>query len=156
MLAGAEARALLRGIGSRFISAFELGNEPEAYSTIGWYTNWRGVSIPGRPPDYGVRAYIADYASVSRGLPAGVALAGPALASTGWLQDAGRFLAANPRVRLLTFHFYPLRRCGIPSRSPIYPTIAHLHAPRWPPPTGWASRCGWMSSTASPARADPA
>ncbi len=139
-VAGVEARALLGGLGTRSVGAFELGNEPEAYATIGWYANAHGVGVPGRPPDYGVRSYIADYAAISRALPAGVPLAGPALASADWLGHAGQFLAANPRVRLLTVHFYPLRRCGTPPGSPAFPTLANLLAPGAArPPAGLAA-----------------
>lgn len=69
-------------------------------------------------------------------LPRAVPLAGPALALTWPLTVAGRFLAANPRVRLFTFHFYPLKRCFNATSSPTYPTLAHLLAPRSaaPPP----------------------
>jgi hypothetical protein len=39
------------------------------------------------------------------------------------------FLAAEPRVRLVTLHRYPLQRCFVPRYSPHYPTVAHLLAP---------------------------
>jgi hypothetical protein len=37
-----------------------------------------------------------------------------------------RYLAANPRVRVVTFHRYPLHRCFTPPGSPTSPTIPHL------------------------------
>jgi hypothetical protein len=131
-LAGGEARALLDGVGRRQILAFELGNEPEIYGEIGWYG-----TVLGRPPSYDFHAYLADYRRISSALPASVPLAGPALALTWPLTVAGRFLSANPRVRVFTFHFYPLKRCYNPRRSPTYPTLAHLLAPRaGRPPAG--------------------
>jgi hypothetical protein len=66
-----------------------------------------------------------------------VPLAGPALALTWPLTIANRFLSANPRVSLFTFHFYPLKRCYNARSSPTYPTLAHLLSPRSAaPPAG--------------------
>jgi hypothetical protein len=136
-LAGTESRALLDGIGRRLIAAFELGNEPEVYGEIGWYAGPRGTSVLGRPRSYGVRSYLRDFRRISAALPPAVPLAGPALALTWPLTVAGRFLTANPRVRLFTFHFYPLKRCFNTTSSPTYPTLAHLLAPRSAaPPAG--------------------
>lgn len=129
-LAGAESRALLDGLGRNPIAAFELGNEPEVYGEIGWYTNSAGVSVLGRRPSYGFRAYIADYRAISSALPRSVPLAGPALALTWSLRTASRFISANPGVRIFTFHFYPLKRCYNPRSSPTYPTLAHLLSAR--------------------------
>jgi hypothetical protein len=123
-LAGAESRALLKGLGRKLIAAFELGNEPEVYGEIGWYANSAGIGVLGRPASYGFRAYLADYRAISSALPQGAPLAGPALALTWPLTIAGRFLSANPRVRLFTFHFYPLKRCYNARSSPTYPTLA--------------------------------
>lgn len=127
-LAAAEARALLRGIGRGAISAFELGNEPEVYGTIGWYTNRSGVGVPGRPADYGISSYLADYAAIGSALPRNVPLAGPAVASSDWQRAVGPFVTTNPRARLVTVHVYPLRRCRTATSSAAYPTIAHLLA----------------------------
>lgn len=135
-LAGAESRALLDGLGRNLIAAFELGNEPEVYGEIGWYKNSAGAGVLGRPPSYGFRAYVSDYRAISTALPATVPLAGPALALTWPLSTADRFLAANPRVQIFTFHFYPLKRCYNAPSSPTYPTLARLLASRAtdPPP----------------------
>jgi hypothetical protein len=128
-VAGTEARALLRGLGRGIVAGFELGNEPEIYGTVGWYTNSAGASVPGRPSDYGFPAFVADYAAISPSLPRGVPLVGPASGAPKWVAGASRFLAANPGVRVLTYHAYPLRRCYTPSSSPTYPTIANLLSP---------------------------
>lgn len=139
-LAGIESRALLNGVGRERIIAFELGNEPEVYGEIGWYNNAAGVPVLGRPPSYGFRSYLPDYRSISSALPPSVPLAGPALARTWPLTVANRFLSANPRVRIFTFHFYPLKRCYNPRSSPTYPTLAHLMAVQSAePPTGTAA-----------------
>lgn len=138
-LAAAQSRALMRGIGDGRIGAFELGNEPEVYDELGWYRNSAGAGVLGRPAGYGVRAYLADFHAVSRALPPDVPVAGPSLALTWPLTIAGRFLRANPRVRLFTFHFYPLKRCFNARTSPTYPTLANLLSPRSAvPPRGTA------------------
>jgi len=139
-LAGGESRALLGGIGRRLIEAFELGNEPEVYGQIGWYARPGGDPVLGRPPSYGFRSYLGDFKRISSVLPRSVPLAGPALALTWPLTVAPRFLSANPRVRLFTLHFYPLKRCFNSTSSPTYPTLAHLLASRSAaPPAGLES-----------------
>jgi hypothetical protein len=139
-LAAAESRAMLSGVGRKQILAFELGNEPEVYGEIGWYADSAGVGVLGRPSRYGFRAFVPDYQYVSSAFPPSVPLAGPALALTWPLTVAHGFLAANPRVRLFTFHFYPLKRCFNPRSSRTYPTLAHLmDLQSGGPPAGTAS-----------------
>jgi hypothetical protein len=125
-IAATEARALLHGIGRSLIAGFELGNEPEVYGALGWYTTPTGVSVPGRPATYGFRAFGRDYAAISSALPRDVPLVGPASGAPAWLAGVNQYLAANPRVRLVTFHRYPLHRCFTPPGSPTFPTIPHL------------------------------
>jgi hypothetical protein len=137
-IAGAEARALERGIGRRYIAGFELGNEPEVYSTLGWYKDSAGVAIQGRRRSYNFRAYVRDYARVSRALPANVPLVGPASGGPRWVRGLSRFLARSPRVGTVTYHRYPLHRCLVGKGSPNTPTIGHLlstHASSWPATT---------------------
>lgn len=128
-IAATEARALLKGLGRRLIVGFELGNEPEAYGTLGWYETPDGLSVPGRPATYGFRSYLRDYAAISSALPRGVPLVGPASGAPAWITGLNRYLAANPRVRLVTFHRYPLHRCFTAPGSPTSPTIPHLLSP---------------------------
>lgn len=136
-LAGAESKALLDGLGPGVIEAFELGNEPEVYGEIPWYANLHHAGVLGRPASYSFRSYLADFGQISAALPSTVPLAGPALALTWPLTDASRFLALNPRVRLFTLHFYPLKRCYNATSSPTYPTLAHLLSARsGGPPAG--------------------
>lgn len=128
-IAGAESRALLRGVGRRYIAGLELGNEPEVYGALGWYQTPRGTPVLGRPPTYDFAAYLRDYARVRGALPRGVPLVGPASGAPQWLSGLGRYLSANPRVKLVTFHRYPLHRCFTARGSPDFPTIANLLAP---------------------------
>ena len=57
-------------------------------------------------------------------------LAGPASGSPSWTAELSRYLAANPRVRIVTFHRYPLHRCFTERGASTYPTIPNLLAPR--------------------------
>ncbi|MDQ6835550.1 MAG: glycosyl hydrolase family 79 C-terminal domain-containing protein [Actinomycetota bacterium] len=128
-IAGTEARVLLAGIGRRYVAGLELGNEPEVYGTLPWYTTPGGVPVPGRPASYGFASFLPDYANVVSALPRHIALVGPASGAGPWLTGLGRYLKANRRVRIATFHRYPLHRCFTPRGSPAYPTIANLLSP---------------------------
>lgn len=130
LVAATEARRLLEGVGRSAVAAFELGNEPEVYGTIGWYNGPDGKPVTGRPATYDFGWFIHDYALVGSALPAGVPLAGPASGAPAFVLGVPRFLAADSRTRLVTYHFYPLRRCYTPSSSPTSPTLAHLLAPQ--------------------------
>ena len=45
------------------------------------------------------------------------------------MADTAEFLAAEPRVKVVTLHRYPLQTCFVPPSSPEYPTVANLLAP---------------------------
>lgn len=111
-LAGAEARALVDGIGREWIGALELGNEPELYSGFAYYQLPDGQAVAGRPHDWSFGDLVQDFASISRSLPRTVTLAGPALGSSAWIPLLGQFLAGNPRLGLVTLHRYPLKHCS--------------------------------------------
>jgi hypothetical protein len=131
-----EAGALLHGLGSygpgshppRLVRALELGNEPDLYPTFPWYHTADGRKVPGRPPSYGMSSLIADWATFGATLPPGL-LAGPSLGAPRWMRQLPQFLAAEPRIRLVTLHRYPLQSCFIPRGSPRYPTVGHLLSP---------------------------
>lgn len=126
IVARAEARAFLKGIGRNLISGFELGNEPEVYGSLAWYTTHARVGVPGRPARYDFRSYLVDYAAIRSALPRKVPLVGPASGAPSWTTVVGRYLAANPRVRIVTFHRYPLHRCFTERGASTYPTIPNL------------------------------
>ncbi len=128
-VAQAEARAFLRGIGRSLIAGLELGNEPEVYRSLDWYTNHAGVGVPGRQARYDFHSYLSDYAAISSVLPRSVPLVGPAFGSRSWTADLSRYVAANPRVRMVTLHRYPLHRCFTDRGESTYPTIPNLLAP---------------------------
>ena len=144
------------GIGRRYLAGLELGNEPEVYGTLGWYGTPAGVGVPGRPASYDFGAYLRDYARVSKALSRGVPLAGPASGAQGWLAGLGRYLSVNPRVRLVTFHRYPLQRCFTPPTSPAFPTISNLLAPAAAtgPATSLATAIGVAHARGIPLRVD--
>jgi hypothetical protein len=109
-IAAAEAQALESNVGRHSIAALEIGNEPELYGSFGWYKSASGVQIPGRPHGYGLPQFIQDFTSFAAAMP-GDPLAGPSSGSPHWLPQLGSFLAAEPRVRVVTIHAYPLKHC---------------------------------------------
>ena len=127
-LASAEAGALLEGIGPGAIRALELGNEPDLYATFPWYRLSDGRHVTGRPPSYDMAGLIEDFTRFAATLPATM-LAGPSLGAPGWTRELGRFLAAEPRVGLVTLHRYPLQLCYTPHDAARYPTVDHLLSP---------------------------
>ncbi len=126
-LADAEANAFERGIGKPWIEALEPGNEPNLYGSFTWYVLPDGVHVMGRPPGYDFSSFLDDFTSFATGLPG--PLAGPATGAPTWMADTGAFLAAEPRVSVVTLHRYPLQTCFVPPSSPVYPTAQHLLAP---------------------------
>jgi hypothetical protein len=130
-VAGAEARALVGGIGRRYIAALELGNEPEVYGRLPWY-EVNGHAFYARPRSYGavgLASYAQDVRALAPALPA-LPLAGPATGSRRQLAQVGRLLTAVPRMRVVTFHRYPSSRCHPSPDSPVPATIAGLLSPR--------------------------
>jgi hypothetical protein len=135
-LAAAEARHLVEGIGRRRIEALEIGNEPELYSSLPWYHTPAGLPVFGRPASYGVADYAAEVGRVAKLLPA-LPLAGPSTGSDTWLGALGELIAADPALRMVTFHAYALnplgdafrgRNCSTPRSDPAHPTVATLLA----------------------------
>jgi hypothetical protein len=125
--ADGEASAFERGIGKSWIEALELGNEPNLYGTFTWYVRPDGVHVTGRPPEYDFSSFLDDFSSFANGLPR--PLAGPATGAPTWMADTGEFLAAEPRVGMVTLHRYPVQTCFVPPSSPVYPTAQNLLAP---------------------------
>jgi hypothetical protein len=107
------------------VLALELGNEPNYYSVLPWYRDSGGRPVPGRAPAYDFRTFAREFSALRKRLPR-VALAGPAVGSLSWLRNLRGFLSAEPTLRVVTVHRYPLNRCFTTSRSPSYPTVAHL------------------------------
>ena len=105
-LAGAEARAIVAGIGKPWLQALELGNEPELYNVLAWYV-LNGTPYYGRGSSWDFAHYLNDYAHIRRALPT-YDLAGPDVGSPPWVAGMDQFLSAEPRVRIATVHRYPL------------------------------------------------
>jgi Glycosyl hydrolase family 79 C-terminal beta domain len=130
-----EARRLLNGIGSRYVSSFQLGNEPELYHTTPWYRVLHGRPIPwyskvgqvvfSHGPTYDPLAFTSDFSRMIGGLP-NLALAGPETGNPDWMLAFTRFVSPHSRVRMLTFHGYGNNACARDPANPVFPTIPHL------------------------------
>jgi hypothetical protein len=108
-VATSEARAVVDGIGRRWILGLEPGNEPELYRTPPWLTNPEARSA--QSPSQRFATFARIYPRMADRLP-GRALVGPSIGSDKWLPYLSRFLRRDPRVRLVTVHRYPLKHCG--------------------------------------------
>jgi hypothetical protein len=128
LLARAEEKAFLAGIGPASIQALEPGNEPELYSSWTYYRTRSGVKVSGRPASYGFTDFTREFGAFAT-LLGPEPIAGPALGSISWMNLLPSFLASEPRLRLVTVHRYPLQLCFIPPEQPQYPSIAHLLSP---------------------------
>ena len=121
----AEAHAYLTGIGAQHIEAFEIGNEPELYRVNPWYTTPSGTGVFSRPPGFGLKSYtreIARFAGELNGEP----LAGPATGNSAWLTELPKVFKVEAGLKVVTYHRYPLIRCGTTPGEPNYPSIPNL------------------------------
>src|SRR5579859_1557383 len=124
-LAATEARALLAGVGRRYIQALEVGNEPDVYAMFPWYRDRFGRYFYARTSNWDLDHFIAQFSRWRMAMPRDP-LAGPAFAELNWLSGLPEFISAEPGLRVLTVHRYPLRACLTDPTQPGYPTIPAL------------------------------
>jgi Glycosyl hydrolase family 79 C-terminal beta domain len=122
----AEAQAFATGIGAGNIAALEIGNEPELYPiTPFYYAGANKTPVYPRPRHYNPRPYLREIAAFAKQIK-GFDFAGPATGSLFWLARVGKLFAAEPGLKVVTYHRYPLIRCFTKPGDPGYPTIPHL------------------------------
>ncbi|MBV9820074.1 MAG: hypothetical protein JOZ07_17215 [Solirubrobacterales bacterium] len=126
-IAATEGRVFAKNIGSRYIDALEIGNEPDLYPVFPWYRDLRGRVYRRRGPHYDLRAYTRQFTQWAAALP-NLPLAGPGLSGPNWMSGLGGFLGAERRVTLATYHRYPLRACTTDPSDPAFPSIPNLLA----------------------------
>jgi hypothetical protein len=105
-VAAAEAHAFISGIGSPWLEALQLGNEPELYKVLAWYSI-NNVPHYGRPASWDLSAYLSDYAHIAHALP-DFPLAGPEVGQVPFIDGIDQFVSSEPRVRIVTVHRYAL------------------------------------------------
>ncbi|HWD85350.1 MAG TPA: hypothetical protein VG321_06340 [Solirubrobacteraceae bacterium] len=110
-IAAAESNAILSHVGRSNVKALELGNEPELYPSFSWYRTASGQRVFGRGSNYTPAAYNRDFANIAKGMP-DFPIAGPSSGGTEWLNALGSFVRSEPRVKLVTIHAYPTKKCG--------------------------------------------
>lgn len=130
-----EARALLHGIGRRYIQSFQIGNEPNLYPVIPWYRMlhghpvvWyskHGTPVYARSPSYGPSQFTAEFAAIMHVIPR-YAIAGPETNLPSWTQALIPFLEPRGRVTTLTTHAYGVNNCVKDHNSDRYPTVPNL------------------------------
>jgi hypothetical protein len=123
-LAGAEAQALLAGLGRQSIAALEIGNEPDIYQLFPAYKTSQGKIVHVRGKGYDFTDFTRQFAAVRQALPQ-LPIAGPALggSGSGWASDLGQFINDEPGLSLVTVHQYPLLGCNVPTSASQYPAI---------------------------------
>jgi Glycosyl hydrolase family 79 C-terminal beta domain len=124
VLVAAEAQAMLKVIGPSRIEAFELGNEPELYSSFPWYHTSNGNGVVGRPAGWDAAVFTRDFAHMAAAIGP-VPLAGPTVGALSWL-DLAQFLGDEPRLAVVSLHRYPTWGCFNSPASQTYPTIGNL------------------------------
>jgi hypothetical protein len=133
-----ESRRLLAWVVPRYVSSFQLGNEPELYHTTPWYRVLHGRPIPwyskvgqrvfARGASYDPLDFTSEFSRMIAGLPK-LPLAGPETGNPDWMQVFTGLVSPSSRVRMLTFHGYGTSGCARNPADPRYPTIPHLLSP---------------------------
>jgi hypothetical protein len=129
---GAEARALVQGIGRHYIEALEVGNEPDLFRTNPWYylpdPAGGTTEFTRRVGNYPAGSYLNDLARWQAILPH-LPLAAGALAGLNWLPNVDGVAEADPDVAMVTVHRYPLSACVIDPTNATFPSLANLLSP---------------------------
>jgi hypothetical protein len=131
-IAGAEARALVQGVGRHSIDALEVGNEPDLYRINPWYdlpdSSGGETAVYRRDGDYPVNDFLTDLNHWRAILP-GLPLAAGALAALRWLPNVDAVAGADADVSTVTVHRYPLSACTTSPTNPSFPSMANLLSP---------------------------
>ena len=102
------------------ITAFEIGNEPDLYSSNGW----RSASYAFADYKKDVDAYITALAPLATPEPL---LTMPAFATTGWFTQTKAILTAQKsKLTFATLHNYPFSVCGKATTDSTYPKLSDL------------------------------
>jgi hypothetical protein len=102
------------------ITAFEIGNEPDLYSSNGWRSASYGFSDYQKDVD----AYITALAPLVTPEPL---LTMPAFAGTGWFTQTKAILSAQKaKLTFATLHNYPFSICGKATTDSSYPKLSDL------------------------------
>jgi len=125
--AAAETHAYRTGIGTKHIEALEIGNEPELYKVFPWY-EINGEPFYARPPIYDFTSYTQEIAGIA-GQVRGVTLAGPATGTPQWFEAVPQLFGVEHRLKVVTYHRYPLLACFSQPGDPRYPSIPNLLNP---------------------------
>jgi hypothetical protein len=110
-IAATEASQIVSRVGRSNIDALELGNEPELYHAFAWYRTASGQRVYGRSSSYTPQVYNRDWRSIASAI-SGAPVAGPSSGGPEWLNALGGFVRSEPRLRLVTIHAYPTKKCG--------------------------------------------
>lgn len=125
-VATAFAKAATDALPRRAISAFEIGNEPDIYTTRPLYYDGDGTEHFARPRSYDFADYLGELGrfttALRRAVP-GIRLAGPsACCKPRFVEGLPQLLRRlGSRLRLVTFHWYPLARCELEPGDRKYP-----------------------------------
>jgi Glycosyl hydrolase family 79 C-terminal beta domain len=126
-LAAAEAHALVQGISRRYLSALEIGNEPDLYGVFAWYRDRLGHVVRARSRRYDMSDFTKDFSRWRAALPQ-MPLVGPSFSALTWMSGLKRFLKSEKSVRTVTLHRYPLHNSTTDPSNDTYPTIPNLLA----------------------------
>ena len=122
----AQASAFRTQIGDRNIDELEIGNEPELYAiTPYYYVGPNDTPVYPRPRNYNFAAYLREVTRFAKQL-GGFPLAGPATGSYSLLTRLPKVFKAEPELKVVTYHRYPLIKCFTKPGDPGYPTIPNL------------------------------
>jgi Glycosyl hydrolase family 79 C-terminal beta domain len=125
----AEANAFETGIGARNIKALEIGNEPELYPITPFYFRKPNhTPVYPRPKSFNRAAYVKEITGFAKRL-AGFPLAGPATGNYNWLTRLAKLFTVEPKLRVVSYHRYPLIRCFSKPGDKGYPSIPNLLSP---------------------------
>jgi hypothetical protein len=122
------ARAARRTLGPAGVKAYELGNEPDVYSGLPYYTARSGRVVKQREPGYSFPEFLGEWDARARRLRAGVGdlpLAGPSICCAApFIQGFERFAQREKaKLALLSLHEYFGSACpGVKRGTSSYPT----------------------------------
>jgi len=124
-LAADEAQAIVQGIGKRYISALEIGNEPDLYGVFAWYRDRQNHVAFSRSRNYSMKAFTRDFSRWRAALPSSP-LVGPSFSTLTWMSGLRSFLSGERAVKTVTVHRYPLHGTTTDTADPTYPSISNL------------------------------